>query len=62
MFYTATFTPFFIGLLKEATLPIFIVDRIIDTFFIVDMVRFKSRLHGLADSESTGRSEACKRL
>jgi hypothetical protein len=39
MFYTAICTPLFIGLLKEATPLIFIIDRIIDLFFFCDLVR-----------------------
>lgn len=39
MFYIAVVTPLYIGLLKDSPLPIFITDCVIDTVFIIDLVR-----------------------
>lgn len=48
MLYTALCTPLFIGLFRESSWPVFLMDRIIDSIFISDLVR--SRLLAAASS------------
>lgn len=43
MVYTALVTPLQIGLLKESSYHIFVIDRIIDVLFMLDMVRSVAR-------------------
>ena len=49
MLYTALCTPLFIGLFRESSWPIFLMDRIIDSIFVADLVRISLLPNSAAD-------------